>query len=77
MQNSYQSASVILAPKHPYINYKYCNKMAQQIEYQYNMPEWLEISAWSIGTDLDEPPYFRDKNEECDEEIDEYWSDEL
>ena len=51
--------------------------MAQQMEYQYNMPEWLEISAWSIGTVLDEPPYFRDKNEECDEEIDEYWSDEL
>ena len=41
------------------------------------MNEWLEFSAWSIGTDLDEPPYFRDKNEECDEEIEEYWSDEL
>ena len=37
----------------------------------------MESSAWSIGTDLDEPPYFMDKNEECDEEIDEYWSDEL
>ena len=41
------------------------------------MNEWLEFSAWSIGTDLDEPPYFRDKNEECDEEIDEYCSDEI
>ena len=37
----------------------------------------MEFSAWSIGTDLDEPPYWTDENEECDEEIDEYWSDEL